>query len=331
MASESFLDRTDTLSPGDISKRCDTIISHFQTSYPRFDLEYFRGRGMYTHASIDQDLILLENIKKDFTQKNSFYPKSDQEKMAHSRKRSEALEIIIADQIETSDWFGDTALLFRTTEFDDYTNGVDAVVEFDGPDDDHYHRIALAVDSTSKTELQTLVPKIDRNISKILTNRCGVKYYESPRLDNPYIGPLVDIIPVVVGLEAHHTNDLVISFARLLDLERSSQDTNTSSNLKVILRNEFNQLRRKIEKDPTQIIFLEEIRSQLEMYHSILNRENNPQVHISTHKLDGIIEVINGILTSKESIKANLESKIPQGDAVFDLIKYSSQKKQKSF
>ncbi len=329
MASESFLDRTDTLSPGDISKRCDTIIGHFQTSYPRFDLEYFRGKGMYTHTSIDQDLALLEKIKKDFTQKNSSYPKSDQEKMAHSRKRSEALEIIIADQIETSDWFGDTALLFRTTEYDDYVNGVDAVVEFDQPDGDH--RIALAVDSTSKTELQTLVPKIDRNISKILTNRCGVRYYESPRLDNPYIGPLVDIIPVVVGLEAHHTNDLVTSFARLLDLERSSQDPNTSSNLKVILRNEFHQLRRKIEKDPTQIIFLEEIKSQLEMYRSILNRENNPQIHISTHKLDGIIEIVNGIITSKEPIKVDLESKIPQGDAVFNLIKYSSQKKQKSF
>jgi len=249
--------------------------------------------------------------------------------MAHSKKRSEALEIIIADQIETSDWFGDTALLFRTTEFDDYVNGVDAVVEFDESDGDH--RIALAVDSTSKTELQTLVPKIDRNISKILTNRCGVKYYESPRLDNPYVGPLVDIIPVVVGLEAQHTNDLIISFARLLDLERSSRDPNTSSNLKVILRNEFNQLRRKIEKDPTQIIFLEEIKSQLEMYHSILGREHNPQIHIPTQKLDEIIEIVNGISTSKDSIKTNLESKIPQGDAVSDLIKYSSQKRQKSF
>jgi len=69
MASESLLDRRDTLTPGDISKRCDTIINHFQTSYPRFDLEYFRNKGMYSNNLIDQDLILMENIKKSFIQK----------------------------------------------------------------------------------------------------------------------------------------------------------------------------------------------------------------------------------------------------------------------
>lgn len=329
MTSESFLDHTDLVPREDISRRCDIIINHAQHSYPRFDLEYFRNRSVYPNATIDQDIILFENIKKNFAKKDNSYSKSDQERIAHSKKRSEALEIIIADQIETSDWFGDTALFFRSTEFDDYVNGVDAVVEFDEPDGDH--QLALSIDSTSKTTLQSLVPKIDRNISKILTNRCSVKYYESPRLDNPYIGPLVDIVPVVVGLESTHTSDLIISFTRLIDLERSSKDPNTSSNLRTILRNEFNQLRRKIEKDPTQIVFLEEIKSQLEMYHTIISRENNPQINISTKKIDGIIDIITNVLVSKDSIMANLEATIPQGDAVFDLIKYSSQKRKNSF
>lgn len=328
MSSESSLDHSDFQSKSEISKRCETVIKFSETFYPRYDLNYFRGRSIFTNEEIDRDIIRTENIKKSFSQSDNSIPKQDKERILHSKKRSDALEIIIADQIETGDWFGGEALFFRTTEFDDYFNGVDAVVEFEN---NNHGYIALAIDSTSKTELHTLAPKIDRNISKILTNRVEVKYFQSPRLDNPYVGSLTDTVPVVIGLESQNTNDLITSFSRLIDLNRASKDETSNSNLRTTFRNEYNQLRKRVEKDPTQLIFLEEIKVQLEMYQSILNHENNQNIHLSSRKLQEIIQIIKDIISEKEPIRPSLEVKIPQGDAVFDLIKYYSEKKQATF
>ena len=328
MSLESPLDHSDFQSKSEISRRCETIIKFSETFYPRYDLNHFRGRSLFTNEEIDADIVRIENIEKSFTKSDSSTSKQDRERILHSKKRSEALEIIIADQIETSDWFGDEALFFRTTKFDDYFNGVDAVVEFEN---NNHGYIALAIDSTSKTELHTLAPKIDRNISKILTNRVNVKYFQSPRLDNPYVSSLTDIVPVVIGLESQNTNDLITSFSRLIDLDRASKDETSNSNLRTTFRNEYNQLRKKIEKDPIQVIFLEEIRVQLEMYQAILSQERSQNIHLSSKKLQEIIQVINSIVSEKEPLRASLETKIPQGDAVFDLIRYYSEKKQTTF
>lgn len=67
------------------------------------------------------------------------------------------------------------------------------------------------------------------------------------------------------------------------------------------------------------------------MYQSILNHENNQNIHLSSRKLQEIIQIIKGIISEKEPIRPSLEVKIPQGDAVFDLIKYYSEKKQATF
>ena len=46
-------------------------------------------------------------------------------------KRSEALEIIIINEGEINNWFGENAYLVRTTKFDDFINGFDGILEID--------------------------------------------------------------------------------------------------------------------------------------------------------------------------------------------------------
>jgi len=306
---------------------CNTIIDYSQKKYPRYDLSHFAG--YFTEDEIKQDTVRIENIKNSFLKKNSSLGLENQKIIDYSKMKGEALEIIIADQIENSDWFGDDSLFFKTTEYDDFVNGVDAVVEFNIEEGNQ--RIALSIDSTSSTGSDIIKHKIDRNISKILNNKVEVKYYESPILDTDkaFTGTLKDIIPVVIGLESTNTSHLVASFNRFIQLESLVDDTKLANNLRVTYRKEFNSLRREIEKDPCQIVFLKEIKYQLEMYSRILTKENNPNINVKVSDVKKIATIIDNILVEKKEIEQNLEvSILRKNDTVYNLIGYHCNSKR---
>jgi len=306
-----------------IIEYCNTIIDYSQKKYPRYDLSHFAG--YFTDDEIEQDNNRIEHIKNNFLKKNSSLGLENQKIIDYSKMKGEALEVIIADQIENSDWFGDESLFFRTTEYDDFINGVDAVVEFNIEESNHPERISLSIDSTSCTGSEIIKNKIDRNISKILNNKLEVKYYESPVLDadQAYTGSLKDIVPVVIGLESSNTSHLVASFSRFIQLESLVNDTKLSNNLRVTYRKEFNSLRREIEKDPCQLVFLKEIKYQLEMYSRILTKENNPNINVKVSDVNKITKIINNILEEKNEIEKSFEvSILRKNDAVYNLIGY---------
>lgn len=217
------------------------------------------------------------------------------------------------------------ALFYRTTEFDDKVNGSDAVVEFDIGEEPE--RLALSIDSTSRTDLFHIEEKIDRNISKILNNKLEIKYFESQV--KPFKGSIKNIVPVVVGLEGGNTNELINQFAQLIKLESIFNSSNTiaTANEKTGAKQTYNRLRKEIVKHPAQIVFLQQIRCQLSMYKNILLRENNGGINVKTDDIDRMRMIIDGILQDKTSINESPEMANLKNDAVLNLIEYVSQKR----
>ena len=307
----------------DISKCSEIIIDYSKEKYPRYDLYHFSD--IYSLDVIEHNTRYIEQRKKDFDKTNFNLGSEYSFLLNENKKRSEALEIIIANQIESSDWFGSNSLFFRTTEYDDIANGVDAVVEFNFEDDNHPERLSLLIDSTSSTKSSKISEKIDSNIAKLLSNKLQVKYYESPNLDpdSAYKGVLEDVIPVVIGLEATNTNKLIISFSRLISLEKLINDTSLPNNERVTYQKEFTQTRRKIEKDPSQLIFLKEIICQLDMYSRILTRENNSNINVKISTVEKLKKIIEDIVEEKKDISNLSKTKdLEWTDTVHNLISY---------
>lgn len=292
----------ETLSPREkVSIDCDLIIATNKNDNPRFTLDYFSD--VFSQDDINTDAQAVTDIKHHFAKKYAGLLEQDNQKVEHSRKRSEALEIIVADQIEVSDWFGSNSLFFRTTEYDDYFNGVDAVVEFNVGTDTSPERIALSIDTTSRTDTDTIGQKIDRNISKIFSNKLEVKYFESPDLDatNRYKGTIKDVVPVVIGLEAQNVNQLITNFAHLIRLSDQKRDQSLDQNARTKAGQEYSNLRRQLEQDPCQIVFLEEIYRQLDLYHKLVTRENSPSINVKPPSLLKLSFIIEDILNQKRT------------------------------
>lgn len=310
--------------PRRINENCDLIVSDQESrSCLRYDLDYFSD--VFSQDEIDRDTALVESIELSFKNKIERKPVGEAEKIFYSKKRSETLEIIVANQIELNDWLGENALFYRTTTFDDYTHGTDAVAEFDIGEEPE--RLALAIDSTSRTDLSHIEEKIDRNISKILNNKLEIKYFESQV--KKFKGSITNVIPVIIGLEGGNTNGLINQFAQLIKLKQKFNSTNPaiSVNEKTAAKQAYNRSKKEMIRHPVQMVFLYEIKAQLDMYKKILTRENNPDISVKVSDVDRIEEIISDVIRSKSQIEKSPEMVGLKNDAVLNLIEYVSKKR----
>lgn len=147
-------------------------------------------RDLYGDENVNKDTEYVNRMEKKFQE--SVSPQS-----AEGRKLAKALEVIIAEQIELSDWFGPDAVTIVPSRFDDIVNGVDLVTEFQNKEERKASHMALAVDVTSGDDLSGKIERIKKEI--LHGELARVKYFESEFLG--IRGELKDIPRVVVGIE----------------------------------------------------------------------------------------------------------------------------------
>lgn len=110
---------------------------------------------------------------------------------------ADILEAIILQEAELSDWFGPHASTIKTSEFDDFINGVDLTVEFNEPQRSASH-LALAVDGTFGAT--TISKKFDRIKAEIDRGELAtIKYFESQ--NSSFKGRLSFVPRVVIGVD----------------------------------------------------------------------------------------------------------------------------------
>ncbi|MDD5464384.1 MAG: hypothetical protein PHP62_04495 [Candidatus Moranbacteria bacterium] len=269
-------------------KDCELVLKSGYSS--RIDLDAFRD--IYPGAEVDRDKQWAEGLKKKLAERDRLEGKE----LVYAAIRSDALETLIVDQAEMNNWFGENSFLTRTSEYDDKNNHVDAILEFavEGEDGEVAKRLALAIDTTMASSKSNNVvnDNIEKNIEAVKYDRTTVKYFES-QVDN-YKGRLRHVLPVVVGVDMTNSDDLISLAASMAKLESTIRDPKAIVN-KENLKINLTKAKKEMLDHPAQLLFLEEIKAQLEMYAGLGIYKDNEQ-------LMSILETINGVLDDKQDL-----------------------------
>lgn len=278
--------RTSHIDMGSIETRasmsdCELVSKNSYSS--RIDIDTFRD--IYSEEQIERDIQRSEYLKKSYAEKHRVLGKE----AVFAATRSDALETIVVNQAEMNNWFGENSFLIRTSEYDDYNNHVDAVLEF-AIEGKESQRLALAIDSTSASSRNNDVinRKIERNIEDVKYDRTTVKYFES-QVDN-FRGRLRTVLPVVVGLDERNSDDLISLSATIIKLE--AQKINGNARLA--------QAKKEMEKHLAQLLFLEEIKQQLEMYRGL-------EIYKDNNQLLSILETIKEVMGEKTELTSGTQ------------------------
>jgi hypothetical protein len=127
-------------------------------------------------------------------------------------KQSKIFEAIIFDQGVEAGWFGENANLVRTSSFDDWKNGVDAVVEYD--QQGTISQMAMSIDVTFSHNVRK---KMDRIMTEISHGKMGeVRYFvsefsnirgELSKLPRFIVGADIDTVRELTNLWVEETDE----------------------------------------------------------------------------------------------------------------------------
>ncbi len=257
----------------------------------RIQLEEFEG--LYDPRMIERDkkeVLRLEDLfEKD--------AKANPEAEVWS-KRGKLFEAMVNNQIEESNWLGESAEVIIPSKYDDYINKIDSILEFDA--EGTLSHLALAIDVTkSLDEIQKKLSQIKKSIDS--GELSTIKYFRS----QTERGEKTAIPRVVVGADQKTMNEL----AELLLRFRLSRGKNSE---------EFKKTRAILEKHPVQLQILLEIRHQLSAFKKYAEETNHSEL---IPAFDRILDAINPIFTDIRSEEDYLEriGRVKE-DAVFNLI-----------
>lgn len=264
--------------------------------------EFLNSKG-FLNDSVIRDKMVIQDLKEKFKSKLDNASPDEQEAMQEGKKMSDALEVIISDQVEMSNWFGPSAFSTKASEYDDFVNGVDSYIEFNA--DDGQGEIAFAIDASWKSDFSSLEKKTQRNMRKIRGEEVSmVKYFKSQIDDHKE--KKRDIVPVVIGIEGENLDQLLALFSEIIKLRRKEGKNDTE---KKVLREKMELIR----THPVQMIFLKEIKMQLDMYSKINIKEGFRE------KILRISKIIKEIIKDKEDEGIDLGGL--KNDSIFDKIK----------
>ena len=268
------------------------------------------AKGGYTENDIENDKERVRLRKEDFEKEQDHLSAEDRMKINIGKKRGKALEAIAINMAGKRNqegelwynWYGRKAYVMETTEFDDICRGVDGVLEFD-MGQGQSHKIALAIDASMRVDMESVKRKMKRGAENIANGKMEVKYFKSAV--SGYKGKLKSVIPVVLGLEGDNANKLIRLFAQIVALEnKQGRSLEEDEDLAYKIH--------EAQKHPCQVVFLKEMKVQLEMYQKMFNRQGS----FIKNDLIELLKIVTALLDDKKNIHAGfLES-----DGIHEMI-----------
>jgi hypothetical protein len=156
----------------------------------RVKLDGFIGEAGYFEDEVKADKKYVEEMKEKFDRLNS----PEQKEL---NKLAVIFEAIVIDQSEMSEWFGPDGFSVPTSEFDDFKNGADGVIEFE----ENY--LALGIDVTFSVEMEDKFRRIKKEIEA--GKLTEIKYFVSEHTPPT---KLPGIPRVVIGADAKTVKEL---------------------------------------------------------------------------------------------------------------------------
>ncbi len=230
------------------------------------------------------------------------------------RQRGALLEAIVNDQIDSSDWFGESAIVIVPSRFDDVVNGVDSIVEFEEGIDHSY--LALAIDVTKSGEhLTKKFDKIRTSIEKGELSR--VKYFESRGVQKE----LLPIPRVVVGADQKTMEEvatLLLAFKTHQRHPALKSESSAGQEAAEEKKKDFRRIREELAEHKLQFQLLFQIKIQLEAFWRYA-KKTGKEKPAETH--ERLLETVNGIIEVKADTQnfSEIESAINE-DGVHRMI-----------
>ncbi len=233
----------------------------------------------YGEDTVRRDLETVKRHEKDFEHENSDYTREQ-------KAVADIFEALVLENGELSDWFGPNAITHKTSKYDDYENGVDAVIEFQGEISGAASFLGLAADVSFSADT---TKKFGRLKAGILKGRLPqVKYFNSS--NGNFHGRLSNIPEVIIGA----SKQTVLELAELWQFKRN----------------------RELAAHRIQIMILNQMEEQMETFARFA--ELNGQDEIARLYRDRL-QIVEDILENKKEI-AHEASKIKSKDLVHEGI-----------
>ncbi len=233
----------------------------------------------YERQEIAQDVDRVIRLKEKF--------KKERERK-ETKQMSTILEAIIFEQGELGEWFGENSFTIGVSEFDDFVNGIDMVVEFHEQDDLEMPPLELGIDVTFTNDT---TPKFDGLKEQIENGELStIKYF----CDSTDVRGKKENVPeVIIGVSGKTTNELT-----QLWLEKDHD---------------------ALPKYRIQIMILEQIRVQLiafMSYAKLCDKDDLADIYESR------LQVVNKIIAKKKELYDEVIPELDEDPVYFAIINY---------
>lgn len=270
---------------------------------------------LYGAEVIKRDKERVAQLRKIFADLG----RADSPEKKDNKKRAQIFEALLTQMIELENWLGQEAETIVPSEFDDFENGVDLMVEFQSKGG--FKHLALSIDAT------THIPSIEEKLERIKGDiehghLTTIKYFISEKAN--LRGELKEVPRVVIGAEAGTIKELSGLWLKTLKAKQKKQELEKSLGQAANNDSEFIKLKKEIRTLQTQMAehriqfqILEEIKMQLECFIKLAKTNKNPDLE---HKLQGALDTILQISNEKETELSEEERVKIDNDAVYRAI-----------
>lgn len=226
----------------------------------KFGIKIDDFTDLYSGKGVENDKAEVERLKAEFE-------KRDTPEQKEFKKMADVLEVILFDLIYNNCWLGDDATPIKTTEYDDYINKIDLVVEFMKDSSATY--LGLGIDATFSIEkISEKMQKLKENIKRGQLSR--VKYFFSEKVG--LRGELINLPSVIIAVDKKTILELCEKW--------QSRDKDLKTNF-------------------IQHQIIEQILVQLNLFQKIAEQEGNKKL---AERFESVKNIIEGLKAKNKSI-----------------------------
>jgi len=231
---------------------------------------------LYGKEAVDAELSWVAQQKAGQEKRNS----SDEN---WHKDISQISETFFCKQFKISRWLGERVCVQRTSEYDDFMNGIDLIAEIRHPNQKSANYCGFALDITLAEDITTIARKIERIYQKIDDEKLPkIKYFKSDFLN--IRGEKSNIPLFVIGCDLKH-------FEQLTKLW-------------------YNEKQDALSEHPEQIILLYQIIQQSQIFRDYARSKNKLEIaDIYNQSLQEFMTIYQERREIIEKIKSNTNNK----------------------
>ncbi|KKP98110.1 MAG: hypothetical protein US71_C0009G0002 [Parcubacteria group bacterium GW2011_GWD2_38_12] len=259
---KEFIDR--------LHQKAERILSEYAISMDDF---------IYEKEIIEKDKTLVNTLKAKF-KKDA--PNEEKE----AKVLADILEAIILEESESSNWLGQNASTIKVSEYDDYVNHIDTIIEFE--DAETASHTALGIDATYSTSIKEKFDRIKEEIKNGVL--AEAKYFSSSSIKGMHI----QIPRLIIGAEVKTIKEL-----GELWLDKDSR-----------VEGRKKEVKKALENHPAQFQILRQMLLEAEVFEKYAQKVNQQKIAETYARLKKLVQKIYDNKNPNQNDKGDYDNMI---------------------